>query len=233
MARPVDTMNMNVLEAGPGAATARAAKKKDQVRSAWISFAGRIVAQIIGALATVAFGLLAFGAKHQSVSPAGTAASITGPSGVGPVIGPVRVSGRTMVAVLPLDDYSQGTPDHFVDAMTDAIVTDLSQAGQIHVMSRTSSTQFKSQQVPMSRLATDLGVDFVVAGSVTRVGDRVRITAQLVDARTDAHAWAHTYDRTATNPLALQAEVAGLIAHDVSETLSVAAAAQIADAGPR
>ena len=140
---------------------------------------------------------------------------------------PVRTPGETVVAVLPLDDYSE-RPDHFGDGMTEALITDLSQSGQLRVISRTSSLHFKKRGMPLTEVANQLGADYVVEGSVIRAAGRVRVTAQLIDARTDEHVWARSYDRPVTDALGVQAEVAGIIANEVTGKLSQPAAAQVA-----
>jgi hypothetical protein len=88
--------------------------------------------------------------------------------------------------------------------MTDALIADLAQIDGLRVISRTSSMQYKGQQKGLPEVAQELGVDFIVEGSVMRAGDRVRVTAQLIDARRDAHVWAHNYDHTVRDVLTLQ-----------------------------
>ena len=131
------------------------------------------------------------------------------------------------MAVLPLDDYS-ASPDHFVDGMTEALITDLSQSGQLRVISRTSAAHYKKRELPLTQVAHELGAAFVLEGSVARSGGRVRVTAQLIDARTDEHVWARSYDRAVNDALGVQSEVAGIIASEVSGLLSQTAAPQVA-----
>lgn len=195
------------------------------MRSAWISFAGRIAAQIIGAIATVTLGVLVLGKPTTLVPHAGKKAD--GADAVATVSVPARSPGETVVAVLPLDDYSEH-PDRFVDGMTEALIADLSQSGQLRVVSRTSAMHFKQSQRPLTEAALKLGAGYVVEGSVSRAAGRVRVTAQLIDTRTDEHVWARSYDRASANPLGVQAEVAGIIANDVSGVLSKPVGAQVA-----
>jgi TolB-like protein/Tfp pilus assembly protein PilF len=116
------------------------------------------------------------------------------------------------LAVLPLESLS-GDPEqeYFADAMTDELITRLAQAGPLRVISRTSIMQYKRVHKPLPQIARELQVQVVVEGSVLRAGDRIRITAQLLDAMNDRHLWAGTYDRDLRDVLALQREVAAAI----------------------
>jgi adenylate cyclase len=101
------------------------------------------------------------------------------------------------IAVLPLDNFS-GDPnqDYFVDGMTDELTTDLATISALRVISRGSVMRFKgAHRPPTPEIGQMLNVDAVVEGSVVRVGDRVRITAQLIDAPADKHLWAQSYER--------------------------------------
>jgi TolB-like protein len=194
-------------------------KKKDRVRSAWISFAGRIVAQIMGAVATVALGITVL---HNYKTP-GAHASSRGEMDSAPrseSLEALRPSGEISVAVLPLENLSADSAhDYFADGMTEVVIMDLSKIESLRVISRTSSMHFKGQRMPLREIARQLGVQWIVEGSVSRAGERVRIIAQLIDAGTDRHAWAESYDRPVTDVLAMQAEVAGAIAQAVSAAL--------------
>lgn len=220
-------MNSGVQESESSLAASDAAKisrKKAKLRSAWISFSGRIVAQIIGAIATVTLGVFVLG-KQTTFTHAQVKAPVEDTSAVTAAL--VRTPGETVVAVLPLDDYSI-RPDHFVDGMTEALITDLSQSGQLRVISRTSAMHYKKRELPLREVARQLGADYVVEGSVARAGGRVRVTAQLIDARTDEHVWARSYDRAINDLLGVQAEVAGIIANEVSGKLSQPSPPQVA-----
>src|ERR1700692_1963109 len=129
---------------------------------------------------------------------------------VSPVIG--------SVAVLPLDNLSgDKEQEYFADGMTDALTTDLAQIGSLKVISRTSAMQFKGSQETLPQIGHDLQVDAVVEGTVARGENRVRVTAQLVEASTDHHLWARTYERDLKNVLALEDE----IAQDITEQIRV------------
>jgi eukaryotic-like serine/threonine-protein kinase len=125
------------------------------------------------------------------------------------------------IAVLPLANLSgDATQDFFADGMTEALITDLARVKGLDVISRTSVVQYKGTQKALRQIAHELGVDAVVEGSVIRAGDRVRITAQLIEASTDRHLWANDYDRDPRDVLALQHDVARAIAHEVRATLT-------------
>jgi serine/threonine protein kinase/tetratricopeptide (TPR) repeat protein len=126
------------------------------------------------------------------------------------------------IAVLPLDNYS-GDPnqDYFAEGMTDELTANLATISQLRVISRGSVMQFRGKdRPPTPDIATRLNVDAVVEGSVSRAGDTVRITAQLIDARADKHLWAKTFERRSGDVLALQAELASAIAREVNVRLS-------------
>jgi TolB-like protein len=204
----------------------RIARKKDRVRSAWISFTGRILAQLIGAAATVGFGFLVLHKPHAADAPQPTN-TVSATEKISYSVERIRRPGQTVVAVLPLDDYSKDAqPDHFVDGITEALITDLSQSDQVRVISRTSSMQLKARQVPIPELARELGVDFVIEGSAVRDGGRVRVTAQLIDAKTDEHVWERSYDRTGVDVLTVQSELASLIAHEIDSLLAAPVSAR-------
>ena len=194
-------------------------KKKDKVRSAWISFAGRIVAQIVGAAATVTLGVLVL---HKYSGPEGRQTPKAHANYVeqNAEVGPMRAAGENSVAVLPMENFSADPEhDHFADAMTEVLIASLSKTHGLRVISRTSSMHFKGDRKPLRQIAQQLGARWIVEGSVAWADTRVRITAQLIEAETDQHAWAETYDRPATDVLALQAEVAEAIAQAVGDAL--------------
>lgn len=120
------------------------------------------------------------------------------------------------IAVLPLANLS-GDPnqEYFADGMTEALISNLAQIGSLKVISRTSVMQYKGARKPLPQIAKELGVDAVVEGSVQRAGDRVKITAQLIHAVTDAHLWAKDYERDLRDVLTLQNEVARAIANEI------------------
>jgi len=120
------------------------------------------------------------------------------------------------IAVLPLANLS-GDPqqDYFADGMTEELIATLGRLGALRVISRTSVMRYKKTEKPLPQIAKELNVDAVIEGSVLRAGNRVRITAQLIEASTDRHLWAETYDRDLQDVLTLQSEVALAIAEEV------------------
>jgi TolB-like protein/class 3 adenylate cyclase/lipoprotein NlpI len=126
------------------------------------------------------------------------------------------------IAVLPLDNFS-GDPnqEYFSDGLTDELTTDLATVSALRVISRGSVMQFKgAHRPPTPEIAKALNVDAVVEGSVMRVGDKVRVTAQLIDAPADKHLWAKSYERDSRDVLAMQDEVASAIAKEINVELT-------------
>src|SRR6267143_491356 len=125
------------------------------------------------------------------------------------------------IAVLPLENLSRDpSQDYFSDGITEALTTDLAQIGALLVISRTSATHFKGSRETLPNIGRQLNVDAIIEGSVTRFEDRVRITAQLIDARSDRHLWARTYERDLKDILTLQDEVARDIAAEIQIKLT-------------
>ncbi len=120
------------------------------------------------------------------------------------------------IAILPLKNLS-GDPaqEYFADGMTEELINDLDQVSNLRVISLTSAMSYKGTKKKLPDIARELGVGGVVEGGVQREGNQVRISAQLIDARTDRPIWAHTYVRDMTSVLALQAEVAQTIAEEI------------------
>jgi TolB-like protein/Tfp pilus assembly protein PilF len=126
------------------------------------------------------------------------------------------------IAVLPFENRSEDKANaYFTDGVQDEISTNLSRIADLKVISRTSVLQYKSGVARNLReIAQQLGVANVVEGSVQRSGNRVRVNAQLVDARNDAHLWAQTYDRDLADVFAIQSEIAKAIADQLQTKLS-------------
>jgi adenylate cyclase len=139
------------------------------------------------------------------------AASSPSPQGGGEEQGG-RVGDRPFVAVLPFANLS-GDPqqDYFSDGITEDITTELSRFSELLVIARNSSFRYKGKAVDIRQAAQELGARYVVEGSVRRSGDRIRITAQLIDAETGAHRWGERYDRQQHDVFAVQDEVARAI----------------------
>ena len=124
------------------------------------------------------------------------------------------------IAVLPLENLSRDPEQqYFADGMTEELITDLAQLHALRVISRTSAMRYKGSPKSIPEIAKELSVDAVLEGSVERVGDRVRINAQLIYAPTDTHVWAEKYDRDLRDILALQGEVAQAISGEIQAQL--------------
>jgi TolB-like protein/DNA-binding winged helix-turn-helix (wHTH) protein/Tfp pilus assembly protein PilF len=137
------------------------------------------------------------------------------------------------IAVLPLENLT-GDPsqEYFADGMTDALITDLAQVQALRVTSRTSTMQYKGSKKRLLQIAHELNVDAVVEGTVVRSGERVRIDAQLVQANTDRHLWAKSYERDLRDVVALQGEVARAIADEIHVEVTTEERARLGAALP-
>jgi len=125
------------------------------------------------------------------------------------------------VAVLPLENLSGSSDqEYFADGLTESLITALAKIGGLRVISRTSTGQYKHARKTLPQIARELGVDAIVEGSVRRDGDRVRITAELIEGRTDQHLWTESYDRDLRDILSLQSQVAAAIASEIKAKLS-------------
>ena len=123
--------------------------------------------------------------------------------------------------MLPLANLSGDTSqDYFADGMTEALITNLSKIRALKVISRTSVMQYKGARKPLPQIARELGVDGILEGSVQRSGGRVLVTAQLINAATDTHLWAETYERDLRDVLVLQSEVASTVAREIRVALT-------------
>jgi TolB-like protein/DNA-binding winged helix-turn-helix (wHTH) protein/Tfp pilus assembly protein PilF len=120
------------------------------------------------------------------------------------------------IAVLPLENLSSdAVQEYFSEGMTDGLITNLAQIPSLKVISRTSSVQYKQTKKSLPEVARELNVDGIIEGTVQRSGDRVRITAQLIEASTDHPLWANTYEEDTPDVFNLQKQVAEDIAHQV------------------
>src|SRR6266446_2077711 len=138
-----------------------------------------------------------------------------------------RVQGTTIplkirsLAVLPLENLSRDADqEYFADGMTEELITDLGKIAGLRVISRTSSMHYKGRRKTLPEIARELNVDAVIEGAVLRSGDHVRITTQLVEAASDRHLWAESYERELRDVLTLQGEVARDVAKQVNIKLS-------------
>ena len=137
------------------------------------------------------------------------------------------------LAVLPLDNLS-GDPEqtYFADGMTETLIAELAKLPGVRVVSRTSVMRYRNTQKALREIARELNVEGVIEGSVMRAGDQVRITAQLIDARSDEHIWAEQYDRELARVLEIQSEVARAVAGRVKLALTPQQVASLAPPAP-
>jgi len=144
----------------------------------------------------------------------------------------INIAEKASIAVLPFENMS-GDPDqeYFSDGISEDIITDLSKVPGLLVIARNSSFAYKGRQVDLRSVGRELGVKSILEGSVRKAGNRVRITAQLIDAGTGGHIWADRYDRDLTDIFAVQDEVTLEIVNALKIKLSPADKASIAGAG--
>ena len=217
MSEPVDPSGLPQTPASlPPVPAVEKPRKKSKARRAWITFGSRIAAQVVGAAASVTLGIFVLHkSQNMNAKPVEPQPAMR--------VDTARASGEIAVAVLPLSNFSGDGQDYFADGMTEALTAELAQLGGLHVISRTSTLRYKTDPKPIPEVGRELGVDFVVEGSVVRAKDRVRVTAQLINARTDEHVWARSYDRTLRDILSLQAEVASAVAKELKGALAPSA----------
>jgi adenylate cyclase len=141
---------------------------------------------------------------------------------------------KCSIAVLPFANMSEDpTQDYFSDGISEDIITDLSRISGLKVISRNSSFTYKGRAVDIRTVGRDLGVTAVLEGSVRRAGNRIRITAQLIDATTGGHLWAERFDRDLSDLFVVQDDVTGRIVEALKVTLTPLERARLAGNGTR
>jgi adenylate cyclase len=135
---------------------------------------------------------------------------------------PLPLPKKPSIAVLPFDNMSDDpAQEYFADGITEDIITELSKFRTLFVIARNSSFAFKGQALDVKQIGSKLGVRYVVEGSVRRAGNRVRITAQLIDAAEDQHIWAQRYDRDLEDIFAVQDEVTRAVITAIEPQLAI------------
>ena len=179
---------------------------------------------LVGGITLVVLAIALYAARRSGAFHSAPRGSQTGS-----VLQPIQ-----SIAVLPLDNYSgDPTQDYFAEGMTDELTSDLANISQLRVISRGSVMQFKgAHRPPTPEIAKRLNVDAIVEGSVLRSGDKVRITAQLIDARSDRHLWAKSFERNSRDVLALQDELASAIAREIHVRLNPEEQSRLTHAAP-
>ena len=130
---------------------------------------------------------------------------------------------RPSVAVLPFTDLSPaGDQGYFADGMSEELLNALAKIRELRVAGRTSSFAYRNVEKDLREIGSELGVRYVVEGSVRKQDDRLRITAQLIDAADNFHLWSETYDRTLDDVFVVQEEIAGAIAEELQVSLGLA-----------
>ena len=125
------------------------------------------------------------------------------------------------IAVLPLTNLSgDADQDYFADGMTDAMITDLGKISALRVISRTSVMQYKATKKPLPEIARELNVDAIIEGTVSRSGNHLRITANLLQASPEKHLWAESYDSEVGDALTVQGQLAQAVAREIQVTLT-------------
>jgi TolB-like protein/Flp pilus assembly protein TadD len=177
---------------------------------------GRKLVALTAALAAVALALFLFQVVRSKTGANVTSSSTSSPSPLSSAIA------EKSIAVLPFENLSEEKANaYFADGVQDEILTNLSRIADLKVISRTSVMQYRgTTQRNLREIGQQLGVAHVVEGSVQRADKRVRVNAQLIDARNDAHLWAHTYDRDLADVFAIQSEIAKAIAEQLQAKLS-------------
>ena len=133
----------------------------------------------------------------------------------------VFTANEKSIAVLPFENISNDSmQEYFSDGITEDIITQLSKIADLKVISRTSVMEYKGVKRNVKEIANELGVRAILEGSVRKEGDKVRITAQLIDAKTDKHLWGETFDRNASEVFAIQSEVAQQIMNALNVKLT-------------
>ena len=134
---------------------------------------------------------------------------------------PSAPSDKPSIAVLPFQNMS-GDPEQefFADGLVEDIITTLSKLAGLTVIARNSSFAYKGRAVDLREVGKQLGVRYLLEGSVRRAGDRIRVTAQLIDAQTGSHLWAERYDRPLDDIFAVQDEITLVIATEMQVKLT-------------
>ncbi len=182
---------------------------------------GRKIVAVTIALAVVAAGLFVYQMLRSQVGTALRGVRSGDAKDEGRLGEPSLPAPHKSIAVLPFDNLSRD-PDnaYFCEGVQDEILTRLAKVADLKVISRTSTQHFKSAPDNLPQIAKQLGVAHILEGSVQKAGDQVRVNVQLINALTDAHLWADTYDRKLTDIFAVESEIAKTIAETLQARLT-------------
>jgi TolB-like protein/DNA-binding winged helix-turn-helix (wHTH) protein/tetratricopeptide (TPR) repeat protein len=181
-------------------------KKASHISRIWIAAGLVVLMALIGSI---------WAARRRALHPASAASQIH------------------KIAVLPLENLSHDEQqEYFADGMTDAIIDQLARVQGLTVISRTSTMQYKKARKPLPQIARELGVDTVVEGTVLRSGNRVRVSAQLIDAATDRHLLSRTFEQDLVDVFKLQQDVARAVAQQITSSLTARDAGRLSHPVP-
>ena len=179
---------------------------------------------IVAAIGVVVLGAVGyFALRPAAKEPAASAKpTVETKASVAPPAAPVPVVNDKSIAVLPFTNMSEDKDANafFADGVHEEILTDLALISELRVVSRTSVEQYRNTTKSIPQIARELGVAWILEGSVFRAGNKVRVTGQLIRAAADQHVWAKSYDRDLTDIFAIQAELAQTIASSLAGALS-------------
>jgi TolB-like protein/Tfp pilus assembly protein PilF len=206
--------------AGGTAAAGISPEFNERISATWLS---KPILLLIG---TAVFTVCAFFAVDRFVLSKRSTAVGRPPATSGQSAGPGQVTiPEKSIAVLPFVDMSEKKDqDYFADGMAEEILDLLVKIPNLNVIGRTSSFQFKGRSEDLRAIGEKLGAANLVEGSVRKAGDRIRVTAQLIDAHTGAHRWSDTYDRDFGDVLELQSEIAASIARELQVAVDTGSA---------
>jgi len=192
-------------------------KKHKKVRSVWISFVGRILAQFVGSAATIVLGLLLLHKYQPGNSKGEAGGSNGGPKPTAVVaVSPHTRAAENSIAVLPLRNLSRESSDQYLaDSMTDVLKTTLAQIPGLVVVSGASVTTSK-HEAREAQAATMVGARYVLEGSIVQADGRLRVTTRLLDIDHDSHVWASNYERPVKDILKIEDEIAASVVREVT-----------------
>jgi TolB-like protein/Flp pilus assembly protein TadD len=177
----------------------------------------------VAAMAITALGAVLYFALRPTARPPATPLPIAAapkPSALAPATTPQAIADKS-IAVLPLDNMSDDKDTgFFADGVHEDLLTNLALVPELKVVSRTSVMQYRDTKKTIKQIGEELGVAYVLEGSVRRAGNKVRVTGQLINTRTDEHVWAESYDRDLTDIFSIQAELSKKIAGALSAAIS-------------
>jgi TolB-like protein/cytochrome c-type biogenesis protein CcmH/NrfG len=199
------------------------------VRTASAPAAGGNRTWLAGSLVALALGVAAMFVAFRHTSPSAPAPAAVAAAPVAAAAAPADAVDPKSVAVLPFENMSEDKDNaFFTDGVHEDVLTNLSFIKDLHVISRTSVMQYRGTTKSIKQIGKELGVAYILEGSVRREGNKVRVTGQLIDARTDEHVWAKAYDRDLNDIFAIQGELAKAIASALQAVLSPETAQLIA-----